>query len=77
MFSPKPQLVVNQMRAATAATGAGGKDEGQSSGGVSKTSNKSSTNTSGNSNKDKDVYVFVSAAGCDGIIKVFINKNNY
>lgn len=67
VFSPKPQLIVNQIRAATFVTGP--KEDGA-------TSKPKSESNSSSSGKDKDAYVFVSAAGCDGIIKVFINKLN-
>ena len=84
LFAPKPQFILNQIYNDVGSTTAGNTSS------TSQTSNESSKNAGKpalnsllqhkNSTKEKKsyqgVHVLVSAAGCDGVIKVFINKLN-
>jgi len=63
LFHPKPQLILDQIYDAT-------------------NNRKHNEDDSPKNKKNKDkknyngVYVFASAAGCDGVIKIFVNKLN-
>ena len=71
LFSPKPQLILNNILNKTKTTPLHSAD---------KSAKFNLTRRNSNSKESKlsnEFQVFVSAAGCDGDIKIFTNKSNF